>query len=216
MKKKEIIIIAMFIALLLVCVVGLFDKEKSKEIIVVTPSPIVSCTPVLTITPTLTPTPSPKPTPTVAPTATVTPTPMATPTLEPVTIHPFATTNSLYSEFTDKELELLFRIVEAEVTGGSIEAKTNVASVIFNRLEAGWWDGDLTANLMAEKQFEVVTNGRYKTVKITESTIIACETAFKGDTTQGALFFDSTKGNSWAAKNLTWIFRDDANHDFYK
>lgn len=215
MKRKEIII-AMFVALLLTCFIVLFCKEKPKKTIVITPSPTITSAPVLTIIPTLTATPVPTATATPSPKPTATPVPTATPTPEPITIHPFATTNSLYSEFTDTELELLFRIVEAEVTGGSVEAKTNVASVIFNRLEAGWWNGDLTANLIAERQFEVVTNGRYKTVKITESTIIACETAFKGDTTQGALFFDSTKGNSWAAKNLTWIFRDDANHDFYK
>ncbi|MDD5901722.1 MAG: cell wall hydrolase [Lachnospiraceae bacterium] len=203
-KQKEIILITL---LGVVLVIGLcyasFSKKKLEPI---TPTPVT----------TLTPTPTPLPTPTLEPTPTATPVPMNTPTPEPIVTHPFATSHSLYTEFTEEELELLFRIVEAEVTGGTVETKANVASVIFNRLEAGWWDGDLKSNLLARNQFEVVANGRYKIVEITESTMLACEKAFKGDTAQGALFFDSTGGKSWAAKNLTWIFRDAANHDFYK
>ena len=107
-------------------------------------------------------------------------------------------------------------MVEAEVTGGDIESKSHVASVIFNHLKAGWHDGDLTENLMAQRQFKVITNGRYKKMKITEDTVIACELAYVYDTAQGALFFDSTNGKSWAARNLEFIFRDRVNHDFYK
>lgn len=212
-RQKEIILTTLLGVVLVIglCCVNLSRKKTEAT---TTPSPTVSPTVAPTATPTPTSTPIPTATPVPTPEPTATPVPTVTP--EPMTIHPFATTNSLYSEFTESELELLFRIVEAEVTDGSIEAKTNVASVIFNRLEAGWWGGDLKSNLLAKRQFEVVTNGRYKTIEITEGTIIACERAFKGDTTQGALFFDSTDGNSWAANNLTWIFRDDANHDFYK
>lgn len=203
-KQKEIVLTTLLGVVLLIglCCAN-FPKKKLEPI---TPTPV----------PTLAPTPTPLPTPTPEPTPTATPEPTATPTPEPIITHPFASTHSLYVEFTENELELLFRIVEAEVTGGTVETKANVASVIFNRLEAGWWDGDLRSNLLARNQFEVVTNGRYKTVEITESTILACEKAFKGDTAQGALFFDSTGGKSWAAKNLVWIFRDAANHDFYK
>lgn len=122
---------------------------------------------------------------------------------------------NLYDIYTKDELELLFRVVEAEVTDYSIECKCHVASVIFNRIKAGWYDGDLIKNLLAEQQFEVVTNGRYKKMNITEETILACEIAFENDTAQGALFFDSTKGNSWAHKNRTYLFRDEA-HWFYK
>lgn len=205
-RQKEIILTTLLgVVLLISLCCASFPKKKPEPI---TPTPA----PTLMLTPTPLPTPTSEPTPTPTPT----PVPTATPTPEPVTTHPFASTDSLYMEFTEEELELLFRIVEAEVTGGTIETKANVASVIFNRLEAGWWGGDLKSNLLAEKQFEVITNGRYKTVEITEGTILACEKAFKGDTTQGALFFDSTGGKSWAAKNLTWIFRDAANHDFYK
>lgn len=122
---------------------------------------------------------------------------------------------TLYTTYSDEELDLLFRIVEAEATDYSVECKSHVASVIFNRIRTGWYDGDLTRNLMAKRQFEVVTNGRYKKMTITEETILACEIAFENDTAQGALFFDSTKGKSWAHENREYIFCDDA-HWFYK
>ena len=69
---------------------------------------------------------------------------------------------------------------------------------------------------MARQQFKVITNGRYKKMEITQDTVIACELAYVHDTAQGALFFDSTNGKSWAARNLEFVFRDRVNHDFYK
>lgn len=177
-----------------------------------TPSPTLvptnTPTPTATSTPTVTPTNIPSPTST--PTATCTPTSTPTPTLTPTpTIHP------LYENYSAEELELLFRVVEAEATSGDVECKSHVASVIFNRLKTGWWGDTLTEVMMAKYQFEVVTNGRYLKMKIVESTIKACELAFEQDTTQGALFFDSTNGNSWAARNARFLFRDKIGHDFY-
>lgn len=122
---------------------------------------------------------------------------------------------TLYNTYSAEELELLFRVVEAEATDYDVKCKSHVASVIFNRLKAGWWNGNLKKSLLAKRQFEVITNGRYKNVTITEETILACEIAFNHDTAQGALFFDSTKGKSWAHRNCEFIFSDDA-HWFYK
>lgn len=143
-------------------------------------------------------------------TPTPTPTPMPTPVQHP-----------LYSAFSDKELDLLFRVVECEARGGSLAAKTNVASVIFNRVKTGWKKGDLTAILMSPRQFEVVTLGIYKTAIPTKDTIRGCELAFEKDTVDGAVYFDSTGGKSWAAEeckkgNLIWVMKDDINHDFYR
>lgn len=170
-------------------------------------------------------TPIPTDMPTPSPTPTVMPTPLIEDPVEPSPIETGLDyildrlkeeRKKLYADFTDEELNLLFLVVEAEVTGGDIESKSHVASVIFNRLKAGWHDGDLTENLMAQQQFKVITNGRYKKMEITEDTVIACELAYVYDTAQGALFFDSTNGNSWAARNLEFIFRDRVGHDFYK
>ena len=172
--------------------------------------------PVPTMVPTSTPTPTVTPSPTVSPI----PTPTATPELTPVIDEDLETFSSekpsLYDTYSEKELELLFRVVEAETRGGDVESKSHVASVIFNRLKAGWWGGNLTKNLMGKNQFAVVTSGIYKKVTITNSTILACEIAFENDTAQGALFFDSTDGKSWAHKNRTFLFRDKIGHNFYE
>lgn len=190
------------------CINNLINQKMMEEIqIIQTP------TPTLILTPTVTPTPSPAPTLTPTPTPTNTPTPTVTP--EP-TVEVFAEpTVTLYDVYSEDELDLLFRVVQAEATEGDVVQKSHVASVIFNRIKEGWWDGDLTKNLMAKRQFEVVTNGRYKKMKVNAETILACEMAFEQDTTQGALFFDCTEGKSWAAKNQEWIFNDGI-HDFYK
>ncbi len=213
MKKRTKVLLSVlpvvFIFLIVGWMFGFISKDKKEEVSVVTATPTNIPLPTITPTPipTLTPVPTATPVQTPAPTATPEPTEV------PIQI---LSTPSIYDVFSEEDLELLFRVVEAEVTGGTVETKANVASVIFNRLEEGWWGGDLRANLLAKKQFEVITNGRYKTVEITESTIIACEKAFKEDTAQGALFFDSTNGKSWASSNMTFIFRDKAGHDFYK
>ena len=128
---------------------------------------------------------------------------------------------TLYNAFSEEELDLLFRVVECEARGGSLESKINVASVIFNRVKTNWEKGDLIAILMKPRQFEVVTLGVYKTTDISEDTILACELAFEKDTVQGAVYFDCTDGTSWAAEecrkgNLIWVMRDALDHDFYR
>ena len=147
------------------------------------------------------------------PSPTVTPTPICTPIPTPVP--------AIYDAFTEEELDLLFRVVECEARGGSLQAKTNVASVIFNRVKTGWQDGDLTSILMSPRQFEVVTLGVYKTAKPTATTIQGCELAFEKDSVDGAVYFDCTNGESWAAEQckkgkLVWVMRDDIGHDFYR
>ncbi len=124
---------------------------------------------------------------------------------------------SLEDSFSDNELELLYRVVEAEVSGGDIESKSHVACVIFNRLYSKEWGNTLTDVLMAENQFAVVSTGMYKRVEITEDTILACKQAWLQDSVQGALFFN-TKGkiNSYAHRTKTYLFTDSVGHNFYK
>lgn len=124
---------------------------------------------------------------------------------------------TLYDVYTEEELDLLFRVVEAEVTDGDFDSKCNVASVIFNRLNIGWWGNELESVLLCDRQFKVVSNNRYMKVEVTDSTIDACEYVFEnGDTTGGALYFDSTKGNSWAHDNCEFMFSDRVGHWFYR
>ena len=100
---------------------------------------------------------------------------------------------TIYDYFTDEELDMFFGVVHAEVGDEwSFEQKVNVANVILNRL---------SHEKFPDTILEVLS----------ETTILACKYAFEfGDTTDGALFFDSN-----GALNYKFITNDEA-HNFYK
>lgn len=121
------------------------------------------------------------------------------------------------SMFSPDELDLFYRVVESEVTGDAyFNSKCNVVSVIFNRLGRPDQFGTGLYSVLNSEQFACVRDGRCSNIVVTQTTIDACEYVFQnGDTTGGALFFDSTKGNSWASSHRIWLFRDEVGHDFY-
>ena len=128
---------------------------------------------------------------------------------------------TIYDIFTDDELNLLFEIVEAEVTGEDhFQSKVNVASVIFNRLyhdTDNQFPDDLTGILTAKSQFSSYSDGRYKKVTVTDTTKLAVEYAFQiGGNIDGSLYFDSCKGKSWANSKRQFVFQDSVKHNFYK
>ena len=118
---------------------------------------------------------------------------------------------SLYENYTSDELEKLFGVVQAEIGDEySFEQKCNVASVIFNRINHEQF-GNSIDSVLTPSQFSTIRNGRYKTVKVSETTKLACEYAFTiGDTTNGCLFFDSN-----GVLKYKFVFNDNA-HNFYK
>lgn len=124
---------------------------------------------------------------------------------------------TIYDYFSDYELDLLFRVVQAEVGDEySFESKVNVVSVIFNRLECNKFKNTLCEVLLEKNQFQSILDGRYKEVKVSESTILACEYVFMfGNTADGALFFESGDKN-FHEKYAKFLFEDEAGHKFYK
>lgn len=118
---------------------------------------------------------------------------------------------AIYDYFTEEELDLLFRVVQAEVGDEySFESKVNVANVIFNRFYHERFPNTLSDILVCD-QFSPIADGRYREVKVSEDTILACEYAFMiEDTTDGCLFFDSNN-----TLNYQFVFNDSA-HNFYK
>lgn len=118
---------------------------------------------------------------------------------------------TIYDYFTEEELDLLFRVVQAEVGDEySFESKVNVANVIFNRLYHKRFP-DTLSDILVRDQFSPIADGRYREVEVTEDTILACEYAFMlEDTTDGCLFFDSNNTLSYQ-----FVFNDGA-HNFYK
>ena len=121
---------------------------------------------------------------------------------------------SMYDFFTDEELEFLYQVVEAETYGWYYENHRNVANVIFNRMRTGW--GTLIEVLTQPNQFAVVTNGFYKTVKVSTETILAVEAAWAHDYTNGALYFNRSTTKSFASIHCTYLFTDSCGHNFYK
>lgn len=118
---------------------------------------------------------------------------------------------TIYDCFTDEEIDLLFHVVQAEIGDEySFEQKCNVASVIFNRLEHDRFPDTLT-EILTPDQFQPIANGKYKSVEVSEDTILACEYSYIfPDTTKGSLFFDSNN-----TLNYEFVFEDGA-HNFYK
>ena len=116
---------------------------------------------------------------------------------------------TIYDYFSDKELDLLFKVVQAEIGDYSFEQKINVANVILNRVDHERF-GETLNEVLIPSQFATISNGRINKVKVQEDTILACEYAFLfPDTTNGALFFDSD-----GSLNYPKIGQDGA-HNFY-
>ena len=116
---------------------------------------------------------------------------------------------TIYDCFSEQELDLLFKVVQAEIGDYSFDQKVNVANVIFNRITHERF-GETLNEVLVPSQFATISNGRINRVKVDEDTILACEYAFLfEDTTNGALFFDSD-----GSLNYEQIGNDGA-HNFY-
>ena len=116
---------------------------------------------------------------------------------------------TVYDVFTSDEIYLIQRAVETEVFQCSFDAKVNVASVIFNRIEDGRFGNTVHEIITRPGQFA------WHRTKISESTILAVEYAYEiGDTTDGCIAFRSDrKPEKWGK----WVYRfsDSAVHHFY-
>lgn len=86
---------------------------------------------------------------------------------------------------TDEELEILYRIVEAE-TDGTLEQKINVCSCIFSRIESTEFPDTVKKVVFQKSQFSPISDGRYYTVKVSDRTKEAVEYVLKN----GITFFD--------------------------
>ena len=118
---------------------------------------------------------------------------------------------TIHDVFTEEEINLICRVVETETYQRNFDCKANVASVVLNRYSSGRFGDTITEVVTKPYQFA------YVRTKITEETLLAVEYAFEiGDTTQGALFFNSFKDKRETFCGADYIFSDDAVHHFYK
>ena len=79
---------------------------------------------------------------------------------------------------TDEETNLFERVIEAEFSGCSYEAKLMGATVVMNRVSQ--WQDTITNILLAPEQFSVVSNGSINKVEVSESTKQAVSDALSG------------------------------------
>lgn len=128
----------------------------------------------------------------------------------------------IFDDFSKEDRFILYRIVEAEAGDGNIQAKKNVAHVIFNRLKSKKFANNVHDVVFAKHQFSPISDGRYWKVTIADSTKDAVIKAYEeGDTTGGALYFANMRYVS-NAKTRAWfnsmkcLFTDSINHSFYK
>lgn len=126
---------------------------------------------------------------------------------------------------SEKEKDILLRIVEAEATGEDLEGRMLVANVIINRMKSNEFP-DKVSDVVFQKtgasyQFSPIGDGRYWSVSISDKTQRAVRRVLLGeDNSKGALYFMARKYSSprnvvWFDNSLTWLFQHGV-HEFYK
>ena len=128
-------------------------------------------------------------------------------------------------QLSDKEYGILTRIVEAEAGNMDKKSKILVANVILNRMKHRAFPDTVEEvvfqNVKGAIQFSPVADGRYYTVKITESTKESVDRALAGeDYSEGALYFmersmSAASNVNWFDTCLTRLFKYQS-HEFYK
>lgn len=121
---------------------------------------------------------------------------------------------TIYDYYSDEDIEILHRIVEAECTGLEFDKKVNVANVIFNRINDENFPDNIEDVVFQKNpiQFSPIIDGRYYSVSPEDDTLLAIEYAFIfPDTTDGAIFFEAI----WSEKLNYDEVMCDGSHKFY-
>lgn len=125
---------------------------------------------------------------------------------------------------SEKEYEILLRIVEAEATDEDVKGKMLVANVVLNRVASDRFPNDIESVVFQKSkgkyQFSPLKDGRYYKVEISDTTRLAVDRVLAGeDESMGALFFAcrelaNPKNMKWFDDNLTNLFKYGC-HEFF-
>lgn len=128
-------------------------------------------------------------------------------------------------DFSQSDIEVLQRIVEAEAGGEDADGKLLVANVVLNRVRDKMFPDNIPDVVFQKDngvtQFSPVSNGSYYRVTVSEETAAAVERALAGeDISDGALYFVSRKyadpkNLKWFDENLTFLFQH-GGHEFFR
>jgi len=126
---------------------------------------------------------------------------------------------------SERDYEVLLRIVEAEAGGEDAKGKILVANVVLNRVRDDAFPSTVEEVVFQHSdkvyQFSPVKDGRYYSVAVSEDTKEAVNRALEGeDYSKGALFFAARKAankNSmrWFDEKLTFLFCH-GGHEFFR
>lgn len=108
--------------------------------------------------------------------------------------------------YTEEDVNLLAKIINAEAYSEPYEGKVAVGAVVVNRLKTGRYGSTIKDVIYAGCQFTVVCNGAADKLAVREDSLRAAMEALKGaDPTGGALYFTNlrTTPNASFWKRLT-------------
>lgn len=123
--------------------------------------------------------------------------------------------------YTDKDYQVLLKIVQAEAGICDTKGRVLVANVILNRVKSEEFPNNITDVVYQKSQFSPVSNGSINTVEITQKTKESVDRALAGeDYSKGALYFMYRGGSQsqairWFDKRLTFLFQHER-HEFFK
>ena len=115
---------------------------------------------------------------------------------------------------------LLAKIAMAEAEGESLKGKALVILVVLNRLEDRYFPNTVEEIIFQHSgdvyQFSPIADGRFNKVEPNEECWEALAMVKDGwDESQGALYFEACKGETWHSRNLELLF-EEGRHQFYK
>jgi LysM repeat protein len=104
--------------------------------------------------------------------------------------------------YSSGEVELLAKLIEAEASGESMQAKIGVGAVVINRVQSGNWASSLTGVINqrfgAYYQFTPVKIGTIHNTPSAASKKAAWIAMFGSDPSKGAVYyFDQSSKNQW-------------------
>lgn len=121
---------------------------------------------------------------------------------------------------SNEEYKELAQIIMAEAGGEDLEGKILVGNVIMNRVNSDEFPDDIISVVRqvvnGTYQFSPVLDGRINTVIPTEECYQAIDMILDDyDISQGALYFEACKGETWHSRNLEFLFQH-GGHKFYR
>jgi hypothetical protein len=132
---------------------------------------------------------------------------------------------ALLCSYSDEDINVLQRIVEAECTGQDLESKKNIASAIINRVFSDEFPNNIPDVVFQRSsgyyQFSPIADGRYYDVEITDSTADAVTYVLQSGPVHSGVYFcnmryvKSKSTRDWFS-SLKFLFEDSSGTSYYK